>query len=98
MSNQDLITRKDIEAWLQEILVPVEPDERFVRRLRGRLVRVQGGWMSTAWAIIGGVAIATVVLMTIFGLALRLFLSILNVVGLLERRPPQSAGKQASAA
>lgn len=98
MSNQDLITRKDIEAWLQEILVPVEPDERFVRRLRGRLVRVQGGRMSTAWAIIGGVAIATVVLMTMFGLALRLFLSLLSVVGLLERRPPQNAGKQASTA
>ena len=98
MSNQDLITRKDIEGWLQEVLIPVEPDERFVRRLRGRLVRVEGGWMSSAWAIVGGVAIATVVLMTLFGLALRLFLSLLSVVGLLERRPPQSAGKHATTA
>lgn len=97
-SKSDMVTRKEIEAWLQEIMVPVEPDERFVRRLQARLVRVRGGWLSSAWAIIGAVAVATVMLMAIFSLALRAFLSLLSLIGLLERRPVRGQGKQTSIA
>lgn len=98
VGNQDIVTRRDIEAWLKEIMIPVDPDEKFVQRLKARLVRVRGGLLSTGWAIIGAVAVATVVLMAIFGLALRAFLGLLSLVGLLERRPSSAGRKQASAA
>lgn len=92
------VTRSEIESLLQQIMVPVDPDEKFVKRLQAKLVRVEGGALSTGWAIIGAVAIATVVLMTIFGFALRLFLSLLSLIGLLERRTNNGPRKQVSTA
>ncbi len=98
-ASPDMVTRDEIEAWLRQIMVPVEPEDDFVNKLKARLVRVRGGgWFSTAWAIIGAVAVATVLLMAIFSLALRAFLSLLSLIGLLERRPVQGRGKQASTA
>ncbi|MGA9533298.1 MAG: hypothetical protein WBR18_11330 [Anaerolineales bacterium] len=84
----DSISRKEIEALLRGAFVPIEPSPRFVHRLKARLVRYRGAGTSRIWAAVGGVAIGIVVVMAVFGLALRLFLGLLSVIGLLERDPP----------
>lgn len=80
------VSRNDIEELLRQVLVPVEPDHRFLRRLKARLVRYRGVDVPRGWAIVGGLAIAVLVLMAGFGLAFRLFLELLAMVGLLERK------------
>jgi len=95
---RDVISRQEIESLLRQALVPVEPSRQFVRRLRARLVRYEGSSTSTLWAIVAGLAIALVVIIAGFSVALRLFLGILTLVGLLERRQPSSEGQPAAAA
>lgn len=89
-TRQDSIGRSEIEALLREVLVPIEPSPRFVRRLKARLVRYQGEGTSRIWAAVGGVVVGVIVVMAAFGLALRLFLGLLSAIGLLERKsvPP----------
>ncbi|HEX9796158.1 MAG TPA: hypothetical protein VGA52_04140 [Anaerolineales bacterium] len=91
------VTRKQLEALLAEALVPVEPSGRFVRRLRARLVRYEGSRASTLWAIVAGLAIALIVIIAGFSVALRLSLGLLSVLGLLDRRPSSPEGQQAAA-
>lgn len=88
------VSRRVLEDWLSEALVPVEPQRGFTRRLKARLVRYRGEGRPTIWAVVAGLGIATVVVVAGFGLALRLFLGLLGQVGLLERKPrPQTDGQ-----
>jgi hypothetical protein len=89
-------SRRDLEDLLRRALVPVEPDDRFLRRLKARLVRYSGSEVPKGWAVVGGLAIAVLVLLAAFSLAFRLFLELLGILGLLERRPALSGGPNAS--
>lgn len=80
------VSRRRLEELLEQVLVPVEPDLRFVRRLKARLVHYRGSGMGPLWALAFGLAIATVVAVASLGLTLRLLLGFLSLVGLVTRR------------
>jgi hypothetical protein len=76
----------DLEAWLGRVLVPVEPGDRFVTRLRGKLVELRGARPSRSWiglAALLGLGLAAAMW---FGIALRLALVGHAVVGLVANR------------
>jgi hypothetical protein len=77
--------RRQLEAWLRNAMTPVEPSARFIRRLRAGLVSYQGTGLMTEWKVIG--AVVTVILVTAasLGLALRIILAILGVLGIIHR-------------
>ena len=78
--------RDDIERMLSEILVPVSPNETFLRRLRARLVVYQGGNPFNPWTIV--VVLATMVLILVAGLGLlvRVLVGWVGLLGLLDQR------------
>ena len=78
--------REDIERMLSEILVPVSPNETFLRRLRARLVVYQGGNPFNPWTIV--VVLATMVLILVAGLGLlvRVLVGWVGLLGLLDQR------------
>ena len=75
--------RKDLEAWLAQVLVPVEPNPLFLRRLRARLVTYQGGGLFSGWMIVVVLATALLLAITTVGLVIRLILGWLNLLGIL---------------
>ncbi len=79
------VSKKQIESWLEAALVPVEPSPRFSRRLRARLVQVQGEGLLTGW--MAAMLLATLFLMTAtwLGFALRAVFGLLAFLGLVER-------------
>lgn len=85
MLERKLNARK-IEAWLERSLVPVEPSPAFVSELRGRLVVLRGSRMPSPWMVIIVLIGLLIVIVTWFGLGLRLMLALLGLIGLVERR------------
>ena len=83
--------RKELETWLAQVLVPVEPNPRFLRRLRARLVTYQGGGPFSGWMIVVVLATALLLATTALGLVLRLILGWLNLLGILGRKRPEVA-------
>lgn len=83
--------REDIERMLSEILVPVSPNETFLRRLRARLVVYQGGNPFNPWTIV--VLLATMVLILVAGLGLmiRVLVGWVGLLGLLDQRRKRSS-------
>lgn len=79
------MNKRQLEAWLRNAMTPVEPSTRFIRRLRAGLVSYQGSGLILEWKII--VAIVTLILVTAasLGLALRIILAILGVLGIIHR-------------
>jgi hypothetical protein len=79
------LKRKEIEAWLADVLVPVEPNPRFLRRLKARLVTYRGKGLFSGWMIV--VVFTTVILLAItaLGLITRLILGWLALLGLIGR-------------
>jgi hypothetical protein len=77
--------KRQLEAWLRNALTPVEPSARFVRRLRAGLVSYRGTGLVLEWKIIA--AIVTVILLTAasLGLALRIILAVLGLLGIIHR-------------
>ncbi len=90
------VSRKQLEDLLTQVLVPVEPDLRFVRTLKARLVTYRGSGMGPVWALAFGVGVATVVTVATLGLTLRVILALLGIIGSLPRQHGKS-GKQTSA-
>ncbi|HEY42880.1 MAG TPA: hypothetical protein G4O11_02745 [Anaerolineae bacterium] len=78
--------RKDLEARLAQILVPVEPNPRFLKRLRARLVTYQGGGLFSGWMIVVVLATALLLAITALGLLIRLILGWLNLLGFIGRK------------
>jgi hypothetical protein len=76
----------ELEAWLGRVLVPVDPGERFVKRLRGRLIELRGARPTRGWIPILVVIGAGLALAMWLGVALRLALVGLAVVGILAGR------------
>ncbi|HEY46813.1 MAG: hypothetical protein AMJ88_01430 [Anaerolineae bacterium SM23_ 63] len=80
------LERKELEAWLEQVLVPVEPNPRFLRRLRARLVTYQGGGLFSGWMIVVVLATTLLLAITTLGLVIRFILVWLNVLGILDRK------------
>jgi hypothetical protein len=84
--------RRQLEAWLRNTMTPVEPSARFIRRLRAGLVSYQGTNLIMEWKVIA--AIVTLILVTAasLGLALRIILALLSVLGLIHRTRKRDGG------
>lgn len=80
------LDRKAIEGWLERSLVPVEPNPEFVRELRARLVTIRGGQVLSPWMLVLVLASVMLLVATWFGLALRILLGLLGLIGITERR------------
>ncbi len=76
----------ELEAWLERVLVPVEPSSRFAQRLKARLVTLSRAGPSSGWITIGVVLTGVVVAVAWMGLALRVALGVLAVLGLVQSR------------
>lgn len=76
------LNKDQLIDWLEEVMQPVEPSRRFLRRLRARMVMYQGGRLPPVWliAIVGGVIL--VVIAITMGLALRFLLGLASLFGL----------------
>lgn len=84
------VSRKQIEALLAQVLVPVEPDLRFVRTLKARLVTYRGSGIGPIWGLAFGVGMATVVTVATLGLTLRVILALLGIIGSISRQQRES--------
>jgi len=76
------LNKDQLIDWLEEVMRPVEPSKRFLRRLRARMVMYQGGRLPPVWmiAILGGVIL--VVIAITLGLVLRFLLGLSSLFGL----------------
>jgi hypothetical protein len=86
------LSTKDLEGWLSEVFIPVEPSELFIRRLRTRLLKVRGNSVFSLWTFLGVLAMVLMLIITSMGIALRILLLIASLFGLIERRN-KSSGK-----
>lgn len=75
-----------LKAWLEQVLVPVEPSPRFLKRLRGRLVSYQGKRMPSIWMLVSVLAMMLVMVAGSLYLTLRIVLGLINLVGSIKRR------------
>jgi hypothetical protein len=84
------LNKDQLIDWLEEVMQPVEPSKRFLRRLRARMVMYQGGRLPPVWliAIVGGVILVVVALT--LGLALRFLLGLSSLFGLGKLRQRKS--------
>jgi hypothetical protein len=80
------LSTKELENWLSQAFVPIEPSEVFIRKLRARLVRYHGKRPFSGWVVVGTIAMALMLLLTWFGLALRVILLIVSLLGVRDRR------------
>ena len=85
----------ELEAWLGQVMVPVEPRERFARRLRATLVELRGARPTRGWVtLLAGVAVVLAAAIWL-GAAVRLILAVLTIFGVLANRR-RSGRKEAS--
>jgi hypothetical protein len=80
------LEKRQLEKWLTQVLVPVEPSARFLRRLRARLVNYRGDRLMSGWMVI--VFLATIVLIaaTSLGLFIRALIAWFTLIGLIGRK------------
>ncbi len=76
----------ELEVWLGQVMVPVEPREPFTRRLRAKLIELRGARPTRGWVtLLAGVAVVLAAAIWL-GAAIRLFLAALAIFGLLVSR------------
>ena len=81
-----MFSEEQLEGMLRQVLIPVEPSPQFVKRLLGRLVHVRGGGGTTVWTLVViGVGLMLVAAAWM-GLALRMILALIGMIGLLGQR------------
>ena len=73
------ISKKEMEHWLAQVFVPVEPSEVFIRRLKARLLKYRGDQVFSIWMVIGVVAMVIMFMLTWLGFLLRVFLLLTNL-------------------
>ncbi len=86
MTDKATIDRTKLVDWLEQSLVPIEPSPAFVRRLRARLVNVQGDRVFSPLVLVLVIASVVILIATWLGLGLRLLLALLGLIGLMERK------------
>jgi len=84
--------RDHLEALLADVLVPVEPNPRFSKRLRARLVNYRGGRPFSGWTAIVVVASAILMAAGLIGMVVRIIVTWLQLLGLGGRRRQKAAG------
>ncbi len=77
---------KRLEDWLAQVFVPVEPSDRFVRHLKARLLHYRGNKVVSGWMMLGTLAMILMLVLTWLGIALRVLLLIVGLLGWLDRR------------
>ena len=80
------LSTKELELWLSRTFTPVEPSDAFVKKLRARLIKYHGKQPFSGWMVIGSIAMALMLLLTWFGLGLRMILLLLSLLGIKDRR------------
>ncbi|MGD8605388.1 MAG: hypothetical protein PVF49_12535 [Anaerolineales bacterium] len=85
------IERQQLEAWLQDILVPVEPSDHFIRRLKAKLVVYKGSGMPTTWILISAFLTMVFIGVAAIGLVVRLLLVWLSIINITQNRRQKSA-------
>jgi hypothetical protein len=78
--------KRQLESWLEQALVPVEPSARFLKRLRARLVTYHGGRLFSGWMVIVVLASALLLALTLVGVLLRITLAGVALIAALVRR------------
>jgi len=73
------ISKKEMEHWLAQVFVPVEPSEVFIRRLKARLLKYRGDRVFSIWMVIGVLAMVIMFMLTWLGFLLRVFLLLTNL-------------------
>lgn len=84
---------KQLEGWLSQVLVPVEPNPRFVRRLRARLVHFRGREFPPVWFLAAVAATAILIVAAGLSYAFRLVLALVAVITSLDRLRAKKAVK-----
>src|SRR5512147_565533 len=74
----------ELESWLQRVLVPVEPSARLAQKLKARLVTLRRSGPADGWMILGLVLTVVVLLVAWMGIALRVALGLLALLGLVK--------------
>ncbi len=77
---------EELERLLSRALVPIEPNEVFVNRLRGSLVKVHGKKPLNIWTGLALLASFLLLLAMSFGVMLRFLLTGIGLINLLSRR------------
>jgi len=86
----------ELEAWLGQVLVPVEPRERFVTRLRAKMVELRGARPTRGWVTLLAVLGAGLAAVIWLGAAMRLVLAAAAIIGVLaSRRKRNGQGRAA---
>jgi hypothetical protein len=80
------LSKHRLEELLSDILVPVEPSVKFVRRLRARLVTYHGRGPLSSWMVIVVIATVFLLVVTSIGLIIRIFLGWVSLIGLISNR------------
>ena len=77
---------EQLEGWLGNVLVPVEPSTEYPRFLRARLVTFRGQGLPSAWVVVAVLGTTVLLAAGAVGFALRGLLSLFGVLALLSRR------------
>ena len=91
---QSKLDRKDLESWLERVLVPVEPNPEFIQHLRARLIRVRGDNPLHPWLVITVCVSAVLLLTTWMSVAVRILVGVLSLLGILQRSARREASHQ----
>jgi hypothetical protein len=78
------ISKKELEHWLTQVFIPVEPNEVFIHQLKARLLKYRGERVFSIWLVIGIVAMMIMFVLTWLGFLLRIFLLVTSLF--LDRR------------
>lgn len=79
------IERNELVNWLEQVLVPVSPNPRFVRRLRGRMVTYHQGALPSQWTLLFLALIVLALVAASLGMAIRLLIGLLGLFGIMQR-------------
>jgi hypothetical protein len=93
---KDTISKKELEHWLTQVFVPVEPNDVFIRRLKARLLKYQGDRVFSIWMVIGVIAMVFMFMLTWLGFILRIFLLFTSLF--MDKRQNTHQEKKLSAA
>jgi fatty acid desaturase len=93
---KDTISKKELEHWLTQVFIPVEPSEIFIRRLKARLMKYQGDRLFSIWMFVGVLAMVAMIMLTWMGFLLRILLLITGLF--VDRRRHTHREKRFSAA
>ena len=100
MSIKDIrnkFSKQELENLLSSTLVPVEPDDQFVNRLKGRLVKIHGRKPFTVWTALALLGSMLLLVAMALGVALRFLLAGMGLINLIFQKRALRKGAPGSA-